>query len=79
MDITGFLIMDGSGAGIPADALGNHIAFCCFACEHPVLATALPNQRGSDEEHPAKCPGCGRGYFLDVRFHAQKIYIHAVD
>lgn len=76
MKITGFLIMDGAGDQIPADAFGNNVAFACATCGHPVLATALENQRGSDEEHLSKCRGCGVGYFLDVRWHAEKLYIH---
>ena len=76
MKITDFLIMDGDGVEIPADAFGNNVAFSCAKCGHPVLATALDNQRGSDEEHPSRCKGCGQGYFLDIRSHAQKVYIH---
>jgi hypothetical protein len=78
VNITGFLIMDGTGMGIPADPFENNVAFCSSGCGHPVLATALPDQPGSDEEHPAKCLRCGRRYFLDVRQQAQKIYIHAL-
>ena len=78
MKITDFLIMDGAGEEIPADAFGNNVAFLCEECGHPVLATALENQRGSDEEHPATCRGCGTSYFLDVRSHAEKLYIHTL-
>ncbi len=76
MKITDFLIMDGDGNEIPADAYGNSVAFSCSGCGHPVLAAASDNQRGSDEEHPAECKGCGRRYFLDVRSHREKLYIH---
>ena len=76
MKITGFLIMDSSGAEIRADAFGNNVAFACWHCGHPLLATAFENQRGSDEAHPSKCKSCGRGYFLDVRLQAEKLYIH---
>lgn len=75
MKITDFIIMDDAGAEISADAFGNNVAFCCSRCGHPVLAIALENQRGYDEDHPAACKGCGRSYFLDVRSHAQKLYI----
>ena len=78
MKITGFLVMDSSGVEIRADAFGNNVAFECARCGHPVLATALENQRGSDENHLSACKGCGRGYFLDVRSTAEKIYIHDV-
>ena len=78
MKITDFLIMDEAGTEIRADAFGNNVAFLCWQCGHPVLATALENQRGYDEEHPAVCRGCGRSYFLDVRLGAQKLYIQAL-
>jgi hypothetical protein len=77
MTITNFLILRSDGTcELPADALGSNLAFCCSACGHPVLASALPDQSGSDEEHPAECKGCGERYFLDVRVHAEKLYIH---
>ena len=78
MKITNFLVMDTGGREIPADPHGNNVAFACLACGAPVLAVALENQRGSDEEHPAACRGCGVAYFLDVREHAQELYIHPV-
>lgn len=76
MKITGFLLMNSDGVEVSADCFGNNVAFSCPRCGHPVLATALVNQRGSDENHPSKCKGCGQGHFLDVREDAQKIYIH---
>jgi len=79
MKITDFLIMDGNGDEIEADAFGNNIAFSCADCGHPVLAIARENQRGSSEENPVFCKGCGTGYFLDVRSHAEKLYIHWTD
>ena len=78
MKITDFLIMDENGVEIRADAFGNNVAFACSKCGHPVLAISRKNQRGSDQEHPSRCKGCGRGYFLDLRPQSQKLYIHAV-
>ena len=78
MKITDFLVMDDAGVEIRADAFGNNVAFSCQGCGHPMLATALENQRGCDEQHPAVCKGCGRSYFLDVRPDAQKLYVHAL-
>ena len=78
MKITDFLTMDGMGVEIQADAHGTNIAFSCSGCGHPVLAVALENQRGSDEEHPAICKGCGAKYFLDVRAHMEKLYVHSL-
>ena len=77
MKITDYLIMDGLGIEIAADAQGNHVAFTCAKCGHPVLAIALENQRGSDEAHPAERKGCRQAYFLDVRPSAGKVCIHA--
>lgn len=78
MKITGFLVIDGDGMEMRADAYGNNVAFSCRACLHPVLATVLDNQRGSDEEHPSACKGCGRLYFLDLRPQSQKLYVHEI-
>ena len=77
MKITNFLVLDTNGSEIPGDPHGNNLAFCCWVCGHPVLAVALDNQRGSDEEHPASCRSCSTQYFLDVRPQAEKLYIHA--
>jgi hypothetical protein len=71
--------MDTNGDEIDADSHGNNLAFSCPLCEYPVLAVALDNQRGSDEHHPAHCRGCGTGYFLDVRPHTKKLYVHFAD
>jgi hypothetical protein len=65
--------------GLSGDGCGDNIAFCCFECAHPILAVALKNQRGSDEDHPAVCRGCAAKYFLDVREHAEKLYIQTVE
>ena len=78
MKITNFLIMDTNGVEIEADAHGNNLAFSCPGCGYPVLAVALKNQRGSDEDHPTKCNGCETAYFLDVRLDSQKLYVHVV-
>ena len=76
MKITDFYAMDGEGNEISADAHGNNIAINCLSCGHPILLTALANQRGSDEKYPAKCKGCGQLYFIDVREHKEMLYIH---
>ena len=76
MRITDFLIMNSLGEQIEADPHGNNLAFKCELCDHPILAIALENHRGSDEDHPAICKGCGRKYFLDIRPRAEKLYIH---
>ena len=68
--------MDDMGVEIEADTHGNNMAFVCFDCGYPVLAIARENQRGSDREHPAECKNCGKEYFLDVRIHRKKLYVH---
>lgn len=78
MKITDFLVMDGDGVEIEADAHGNNLAFCCPDCAHPVLGVALENRKGSDESHPTTCKGCGEQYFLDVRPGTETLYIHRV-
>ena len=76
MKITDYYSMDGDGEEIHADPHGNNIAICCPSCGHPILLTALENQRGSDENHPATCKGCGKSYYLDVRAHKDMLYVH---
>jgi len=76
MKITGFLIMDCEGNDIVADPFGNNLAFTCMGCGHPILAIALENQRGSSESSPVPCKGCDASYFMDIRVHAKKIYVH---
>ena len=76
MKITDFLVMDADGVTVAADPHGNNVAFCCIRCTQPILAVALENQRGSDEEHPVACRGCGEKYFLDIRQESGKLYIH---
>jgi len=75
MDFTNFLLLDHDGDEAEADASGLHVAFNCAECGHAILASAIENQRGSDEKLPAECRGCGEKYFLDVRPHAGKLYI----
>ena len=79
MKITDFLVMDGDGIEIEADPFGNNLAFKCMDCGYPILAIALENQRGSSENSPVNCRGCGTSYFLDVRSHMKKIYVHTTD
>lgn len=48
-----------SGKSVNADCFGNNVAIVCPSCKsNPVLLVALPNQKGSDRDHPAEC-GCG--------------------
>jgi len=76
MKITDFLIMDSEGNEVAADPFGNNLAFTCMDCGHPILAIALENQRGNSESSPVFCKGCEASYFMDIRVHAKKIYVH---
>ena len=79
MKITNFYVMDGrNGQEILADPRGNNIAILCMSCGAPILLTALSNQYGSDEDHPAECRSCGSLYFLDIRAHKEMLYIHKI-
>ena len=77
--IESFLIMDGNGDEIPSDAIGDALAFNCEDCDYPILASSVEGKPGSMLERPAICKGCGTDYFLDVRFHAKKIYVFRTD
>ena len=76
MNLDDFLILDHNGEETLSDRLGKIVAFSCDRCGNPVLASASDNERGSDEEHPSVCRGCGAMYFLDVRWQTEKLYIH---
>lgn len=80
MKITGFSVFDNDGNTIDSDTHGNNIAFKCFECGHPVLAVALENQRGWDEDHPAKCKSenCNASYILDIRAHKDIMYVYSI-
>jgi len=79
MNIRHYLIMNTDGEEIEADAYGNYLAFKCEICDHPVLATAIKNKQGSDQNHPTTCKGCGKRHYLDIRLRAEKLYIHSPD
>ena len=78
MNITDFLTMSSNGDLIKADTNGNNIAFNCNSCFHPILASSKHGSPGSHENTPVTCKGCGQKSFLDVRGHAEKLYIHAL-
>jgi len=75
MKITDFYAMDDVGNEISADPHCNNIAISSDLCRHPILLIALENQRGSDEQHPAKCKGYEQLHFLDVRSHKEMLYV----
>ena len=78
MDITNFDVFDEIGNTIDCDILGSHIAFHCFKCDYPVLAVALENERGWDEDNPARCKSCKAPHILDIRAHKDIMYIYAI-
>ncbi len=80
IDFTDYIFLDTDGAEeVPVDTLGALVAFNCYVCGHPVICSANENERGYDEEHTSNCKGCNTPYFLDVRYHNQKMYIHIFD
>lgn len=76
MKITDFSIYDGRGNEVPGDTFGNNVAFECPQCCHPILAIARKDQRGSSEENPARCRGCGARYVLYVPSGSRKLYVY---
>ena len=57
--ITGAVVTGPNGQALPADCFGNNLAIICPQCNAaPLLLTARPNQRGSDQAHAVQC-GCG--------------------
>ncbi len=64
--ITGATVTQhGTGAAVLADCFGNNAAIECPGChKHPILLTARPNQRGSDDQHKVQCPGCQRASWM---------------
>jgi len=75
MRVTGFRCVGPDGQVILCDAFGNNVALACPNCGHPLLITVLPNGRGSDKEHRAKCGGCGRETWVDVKAEDNSIWI----
>lgn len=79
MDFTDYIFLDSDGADeVPVDTFGGLVAFDCYQCGHPVICSSAENERGYDEEHPSACKGCGTPYYLEVRYHNQKMYIHSL-
>lgn len=75
MDLSDFLILDQDGNQTPYDVHGPYLAFLCYYCDHPVLASSVVDEKGSDDAKPAHCRSCGMGYVLDVRERSKKLYI----
>jgi hypothetical protein len=49
---------------VAADCFSNNAAIKCPGYKDPILLTTRPNQRGSDAQHPAACPSCGRATWM---------------
>jgi len=63
---------------VPADAHGNNVAFACLNCNHPVLATLMPHQRGSSAEKPTQCRACSASYWVEVQAARNRLQVHRV-
>ena len=79
MKITNFLTMNMNGDPIQSDTNGNNIAFDCFYCGYPILASTKENTLGNTKEHPSTCKGCKQDYFLDVSENWRILYIHPIE
>lgn len=57
---TAVIVLEETGAALPADAYGNNLAIECPDCRmHPVLLVARPGWPGSALEDAAFCRACG--------------------
>lgn len=75
--ITGFTAWFGSQR-VPADAHGNNVAFACLSCGGPVLATLMPNQRGSSDAKPTECRACSSAFWVDPEVASTRLLIRCV-
>lgn len=64
-----------SGKVVEADCHGNNLAIVCPSCKsNPLLLVALPNQKGSDKNHPALCD-CGAEVWMQLNDGAKTIRV----
>ena len=77
--VTGFSAKTEAGDGVVCDAHGNNVAFQCIACDAPVLAVILENQRGFDSAHPTTCPECGAKFWLSAQEVDSTLIVHVVE
>ena len=77
--VTNFRCVGPNGAEIPADAHGNNVALGCLKCGHPVLIVTLPNQQGTDRDHPAKCRKCGFTCWADINEAEKTLRIRSTE
>jgi transposase-like protein len=75
MKVTGFTCVDKNGNAVLCDAFGNNVALTCPKCKHPLLVTVIPNGRGSDKEHRAKCEGCSFEVWVETSSEENSIWI----
>jgi uncharacterized protein with PIN domain len=74
--VTGFHCVDEAGLRVLCDAHGNNVALRCLSCGGPVLATILPNQRGSDAQHLTECPACHSQFWVEDDQAAGRLTVH---
>lgn len=76
--ITDFKCVRIEGRDVQCDAFGNNVALRCPDCDHPILAIARDNQRGSDRAHPARCRSCSFRCWIEVDAVASTLRLHRV-
>jgi hypothetical protein len=76
--VTNFKCRDEKGFPILCDAYGNNAALRCPSCGGPILATFLPNQKGSDETHPASCVSCGLMIWVELDDSQKRLTLHCM-
>lgn len=63
---------------VPADAHGNNVAFACLTCGGPLLATLMPQQRGSSGEQPTQCRVCSSSFWVEPQLERNRLLVHRV-
>ena len=77
--ITNFNAISQKANPVLADAYGNNVAFQCSECSGPVLATMLPNQRGTSVAKPAVCRKCSAGFWIEIDTEESRLVVHKVE
>jgi hypothetical protein len=63
-----------NGRQIKADTIGNYIVITYpFSNCHPILLSALENQKGSSLHHAATCSNSRSGYYIISNLNADEL------
>ena len=77
--VTNFTAISAIAKPILADAYGNNVAFQCSECNGPILATMMPNQRGTSFDKPAVCRSCNAEFWIEVDANQTRLIVHRVE